>query len=91
MTRSRETEQFIEMVKNDKELGERVRKAASFDEVIAIAAEKGIKIPAADIHGALQPREISASELDSLAGGREECGSASTTICYAAFGEGKWG
>ena len=59
---------FLELVKADTSLQEKLKAAANPDAVVAIAKEAGFSISADDIKMA-QPIELSEEELEGVAGG----------------------
>ena len=63
---------FLEKVKADTSLQERLKAAADSDAVLAIAKDAGFSISADDLKNAQS--EISDEELESAAGGGDRCG-----------------
>ena len=58
---------FLEMVKTDSSLQEKLKAATDHDEVVAIAKEAGFRISADDLKKA--QTEISEQDLEGMAGG----------------------
>ena len=69
---------FLEKVKADTSLQEKLKAAADADAVVAIAKEAGFSISADDLKKA--PQEISDNDLEGVAGGGWET-SQSTEAC----------
>ena len=69
---------FLEKVKADAGLQEKLKSAANVDAVVAIAKEAGFVISADDIKQA--QAEVSEEELESVAGGGEERGAVHTRV-----------
>ena len=63
---------FLEKVKADTSLQEKLKAAADADAVVSIAKEEGFSISADDLKKAQS--EVSEEELEGVAGGREFCG-----------------
>ena len=59
---------FLEKVKTDTNLQEKLKGAADVDAILAIAKEAGFSISADDLKNA-QPTELSEEELEGVAGG----------------------
>ena len=77
---------FIEKVKGDTSLQEKLKAAADTNAVAAIAKEAGFSISADDLTNAqseISEEEISEEELEGVSGG---CG---TNTCWARFSE-RW-
>lgn len=74
-------EAFLEKVKGDTNLKEKLRTAADSDVVLAIVKEAGFSISADDLKNA-QPTELSTEELEGVAAG------ADTSDCYPKAGSG---
>ena len=68
---------FLEKVKGDTSLQEKLKAAADADAVAAIAKEAGFSISADDLKNA-QPTELSEEELEGVTGG---------VGCFIAFSE----
>ena len=64
---------FLEKVKADTSLQEKLKAASDADGVVAIAKEAGFKISAEDLKNA-QVTELSDEELEGAAGGAPYCG-----------------
>ena len=62
---------FLEKVKGDTELQEKLKAAADADAVVAIAKDIGSSISADDLKNAQS--ELSEEELEGLAGGQLKC------------------
>ena len=69
---------FLEKVKSDTSLQEKLKAAADSDEIVAIAKDMGYKISADDIQ-----TEISDEELESLAGGKYSGCGGFTCVSYS--------
>ena len=71
---------FLEKVKADTSLQEKLKAAANADAVVSIAKEAGFSISADDLKKA---QELSKEELEGVAGGGASCGhySCSTGPC----------
>ena len=63
---------FLEKVKADTSLQEKLKAASDADAVVSIAKESGFSISADDLKNA-QSREISEKELEAIAGGVQKC------------------
>ena len=61
---------FLEKVKGDTSLQEKLKAASDTDAVVSLAKEEGFSISADDLKNA-QPTELSDKELEGLAGGGE--------------------
>ena len=61
---------FIEKVKADTSLQEKLKAAADTDAVLAIAKEAGFSVSADDLKNAQSAFEMSHEELEGVAGGR---------------------
>ena len=68
---------FKALVEKDPELKEKLRAAASVDEVIALAAESGVALDRSDFPEMPRQGELSAEELDKVAGGSIE-----SDVCF---------
>lgn len=68
---------FKALVEADPELKEKVRTAKSVDEVMALAAEKGIIFDRSDFPEMPRQGELSAEELEKVAGGSVE-----SDVCF---------
>ena len=76
---------FLEKVKADTSLQEKLKAAADSDAVLAIAKEAGFSISADDLKNA-QVTELSDEELEGAAGGGQFTGSYKTCIRCKAKG-----
>ena len=65
---------FLEKVKSDTELQDKLKAAASPEAAIEIAKEAGFSINAEDIQSMPATVELSDEELDGAAGGGSGCG-----------------
>ena len=70
---------FLEKVKADTSLQEKLKSAADSDAVLAIAKDAGFSISADDLKNAQS--EISEEELEGVAGGLKGTGGGSTFVC----------
>ncbi len=61
---------FLEKVKGDTSLQEKLKAVADSDAVLAIAKEAGFSISADDLKKAQSANELSDEELEGVAGGR---------------------
>jgi predicted ribosomally synthesized peptide with nif11-like leader len=75
---------FLEKVKADTSLQEKLKAAADADAVAAIAKEAGFSISADDLKNA--PEEISDEELENVAGGTLTLPSVLLSLCPACPG-----
>ena len=64
---------FLEKVKTDTSLQEKLKGAADPEAVDAIAKEAGFAITAEDIHSMQSATELSDDELEGVAGGTRDC------------------
>jgi len=81
--------QFLEAVRQDSSLQEKLKAATDADAVVAIAKTAGFLISADDLNKA-QP-EISEEELEGVAGGNityiggKRCANTHTALCWCGF------
>ena len=71
---------FLEKVKADTSLQEKLKAAADSDAVLAIAKEAGFAITAEDIQSMQSATDLSDDELEGVAGGNLE-----TALCYSTY------
>ena len=64
---------FLEKVKADTSLQEKLKAAADSDAVLAIAKEAGFAITAEDIQSMQSATDLSDDELEGVAGGTRDC------------------
>lgn len=76
---------FLARVSGDEELIERLKAAAEYDEVLAIAKEIGIALDLSDIEPAPEAEELSEDELNTVSGGK------TTGYCICALAGGGGG
>ena len=75
---------FLEKVKSDTSLQERLKAAASPDAALEIAKEAGFAITAEDIQSTQSATvELSDEELEGAAGGQRRCSWFTTTGCHS--------
>ena len=75
---------FLEKVKADTTLQEKVKAAADADAALAIAKEAGFAITAEDIQSTQSATvELSDEELEGAAGGQRRCSWFTTTGCHS--------
>ena len=75
---------FLEKVKADTSLQEKLKAAADADAALAIAKEAGFAITAEDIQSMQSSTDLSDKELESVAGGTAEV-TTGFEICYTAL------
>ncbi len=75
---------FLEKIKGDTSLQEKLKAAADSDAVLAIAKEAGFSISADDLTQAQS--ELSEEELEGVAGGKAKI----PTICYQSWLLNPW-
>ena len=73
---------FLEMVKTDTSLQEKLKGVADVDAALVIAKEAGFAITAEDIQSMQSSTDLSDEELEGVAGGLYRCG-----ICARSFSE----
>ena len=75
---------FLEKVKSDTSLQERLKAAASPDAALEIAKEAGFALTAEDIQSTQSATvELSDEELEGAAGGQRRCSWFTTTGCHS--------
>lgn len=60
---------FLEEASKDKEFTEKLNKAETLETIVALAAEKGFTLTEEDLKGNGASAELSATEMDAVAGG----------------------
>ena len=73
---------FLEKVKADTSLQEKLKAAADADAVLAIAKEAGFAITAEDIQSMQSATDLSDAELEGVAGGNNTKGWQSCVGCF---------
>ena len=77
---------FIEKVKADTSLQEKLKAAADTDAVLAITKEAGFSVSADDLKNAQSAFEMSHEELEGVAGGVcRHCDQLSASACWLSF------